>query len=352
MSKTMAIRIHALGGPEVLRWEEVAVPDPGPGEVLVRHEAVGLNFIDTYHRSGLYPVPSLPTAIGMEAAGVVEVVGPSGGAGPVAGAGSPAGAGPVAGAGATAAEGPSFQPGDRVAYGFGLGAYCERRVMPVDQLVPIPDGVDSETAAAAMLKGMTSWYLCRRTYGLSAGETVLVHAAAGGVGTILSQWCKALGATVIGTAGSAEKGRVARAHGCDHVILYKEEDFVERVREITAGEGVPVVFDGVGKATFDGSMECLARFGMMITFGNASGAVPPLNLLRLSARGLTVARPSLKPYIDRREDLEEAAGELLGHIAAGRIRVTVGQRFALKDAAAAHRALESRATRGCTVLLP
>ena len=327
MNTTNAIRIHELGGPEVLRREEVALPEPGPGEVLVRHEAIGLNFIDTYHRSGLYPVPSLPTVIGMEGAGVVEAVGPAGAA-------------------------PSFQVGDRVAYGFGLGSYCERRVMPTGQLVPIPDGVDSETAAAAMLKGMTSWYLCRRTYPLSAGETVLVHAAAGGVGTILSQWCKALGATVIGTAGSAEKGEVAREHGCDHVILYKEEDFVERVREITGGEGVPVVFDGVGKATFDGSMECLARFGMMITFGNASGAVPPLNLLRLSAKGITVARPSLAPYIERRADLEEAAGELLGHIEAGRIRLTIGQRFPLAEAAQAHRALESRQTHGCTVLVP
>ena len=328
MNTTRAIRIHELGGPEVLRWEEVALPEPGPGEVVVRHEAVGLNFIDTYHRSGLYPVPSLPTAIGMEAAGVVEAAGPP------------------------RAYGPSFQPGDRVAYGFGLGGYCERRVMSTDQLVPVPDGVDSETAAAAMLKGMTSWYLCRRTYRLSAGETVLVHAAAGGVGTILSQWCKALGATVIGTVGSTEKDRVAREHGCDHVIFYKDEDFVKCVRDITGGEGVPVVFDGVGKATFDGSLECLARFGTMITFGNASGAVPPFNLLRLSAKGLTVARPSLKPYIDRREDLEEAAGELFGHIEAGRIRLTIGQRFPLADAADAHRALESRATQGCTVLVP
>ncbi len=335
MNTTNAIRIHELGGPEVLRWEEVALPDPGPGEVLVRQEAVGLNFIDTYHRSGLYPVPSLPTAIGMEGAGVVEAVGPVGN-----------------GSGDGASEAPSFQPGDRVAYGFGLGGYCERRVMRTDQLVAIPDGVDSETAAAAMLKGMTSWYLCRRTYRLSAGETVLVHAAAGGVGTILSQWCKALGATVIGTVGSAGKGEVAREHGCDHVILYKKENFVDGVREITGGEGVPVVFDGVGKATFDGSMECLARFGMMITFGNASGAVPPLNLLRLSAKGITVARPSLAPYIERRADLEEAAGELLGHIEAGRIRLTIGQRFPLAEAAAAHRALESRQTHGCTVLVP
>ena len=328
MNTTNAIRIHELGGPEALRREEVKVPDPGPGEVLVRHEAVGLNFIDTYHRSGLYPVPSLPAVIGMEAAGVVEA------------------------AGAPAEGEPAFQPGDRVAYGSMLGGYCERRVMPAGRLVRIPDGVDAEAAAAAMLKGMTSWYLCRRTYRVSAGETVLVHAAAGGVGTILSQWCKILGANVIGTAGSAEKGRVAREHGCDHVILYKEEDFVERVREITGGEGVPVVFDGVGAATFEGSLKCLARFGMMITFGNASGAVPPFNLLRLSAKCLTVARPSLMPYVERREDLEEAAGELLGHIQAGDIRITIGQRFALNEAAEAHRALESRQTQGCTVLVP
>ena len=330
MTTTMAIRIHGLGGPEMLRWEQVPLPEPGPGGVLVRHEAVGLNFIDTYHRSGLYPVPSLPTVIGMEAAGVVEAAGP------------PAGNG----------GGPTFQPGDRVAYGSVLGGYCERRVIPADQLVRIPGGVEYEAAAAAMLKGMTSWYLCRRTYRVTAGETVLIHAAAGGVGTILSQWCKALGATVIGTAGTADKGRLAREHGTDHVILYKQEDFVERVREITGGHGVPVVFDGVGKATFDGSMECLSRFGKMITFGNASGPVPPLNLLRLSAKGLSVARPSLKPYIERREDLEEASGELLGHIEAGRIRLTVGQRFPLSEAAEAHRALESRQTQGCTVLLP
>ena len=328
MTTTMAIRIHGLGGPEMMRWEPMPLPEPGPGEVLVRHEAVGLNFIDTYHRGGLYPVPSLPAVLGMEAAGVVEAAGPA------------------------AAAGPTFRPGDRVAYGSVLGGYCERRVMPADRLVRIPDGVASEAAAAAMLKGMTSWYLCRRTHRVRADETVLIHAVAGGVGTILCQWCKALGATVIGTAGSAEKGRLAREHGCDHVILYKNDDFVAGVREITGGEGVPVVFDGVGKATFDGSMECLARFGMMITFGNASGPVPPLNLLRLSAGGITVARPSLGPYVERREDLEEASGELFGHLLAGRIRLTIGQRFPLSDAAGAHRALESRNTRGCTILLP
>ena len=328
MTTTMANRIHGLGGPEMLRWEEVPLGEPGAGEVLVRHEAVGLNFIDTYHRSGLYPVPSLPAVLGMEAAGVVEAVGPP------------------------AANAPAFQPGDRVAYGSVLGGYAERRVIAADQLVAMPGGVGHETAAAAMLKGMTAWYLCRRTHPVGAGETVLIHAVAGGVGTILCQWCKALGATVIGTAGSAEKAGLAREHGCDHVILYKEEDFVARVRGITGGEGVPVVFDGVGKATFDGSMECLARFGRMITFGNASGPVPPLDLLRLSAKGISVARPSLKPYIERRADLEEAAGELLGHIQAERIRLTIGQRFPLSDAAEAHRALESRKTHGCTVLLP
>ena len=333
MKTTRAIRIHEVGGPEALRWEEVPLPEPGPGEVLVRHEAVGLNFIDTYHRSGLYPVPSLPAVIGMEAAGVVEAVG--------------------AAAGDTPADaGAALRPGDRVAYGSVLGGYSERRVIAADRLVRIPEGVAAEAAAAAMLKGMTSWYLCRRTYRVAAGETVLVHAAAGGVGTILSQWCKVVGANVIGTVGSAAKGEVAREHGCDHVIFYKEEDFVERVREITDGEGVPVVFDGVGAATFEGSLKCLAKFGMMITFGNASGAVPPFNLLRLSAKCLTVARPSLMPYVERRQDLEEAARELLGHIQAGDVRITIGQRFALEEAAEAHCALESRNTRGCTVLTP
>ena len=235
----MAIRAHRLGGPEVLRREEIEVPDPGPGEVLVRQKAVGLNYADTYHRRGLYPLPSIPAVrrpavVGVEAAGVVEAVGPR------------------ARDAKSADRSRVFRPGDRVAYCDVRGAYCVRRVVPANRLVRIPDGVDFEHAAAVMLKGVTAWYLCRRTYRLRADETVLVHAAAGGVGTILTQWCKALGATVIGTAGSVEKGRVAREHGCDHIVLYEEEDFVARVREITGGEGVPVVFDGVGAATFDG----------------------------------------------------------------------------------------------------
>ncbi len=327
---TMAIRIHELGGPEVLRWESVEVPEPGPGEVLVRHHAVGLNFIDTYHRSGLYPVEPLPAVLGMEASGVVQALGP-----PAPGEGTPA-----------------FEVGDRVAYGSVRGGYCEQRVLPANRLVKVPDAVDHETAASTMLKGLTSWYLARRLYDVRDGDTVLVHAAAGGVGTILCQWCKALGATVIGTVGTAEKARLARESGCDHTINYTEEDFVERVREITDGHGVPVVYDGVGQATFDGSMECLARFGMMATFGNASGPVPPLDILRLTAEALTLARPTLGPFIDRREDLEEGAGELLGLIESGQMKITIGQRFPLAEAATAHRALEARQTKGCTVLLP
>lgn len=330
----MAIRIHGLGGPEVLRWEETALADPEPGEVLLRQEAVGLNYADTYRRRGLYPLPSLPAVIGVEAAGVVESVGPRGGDE------------------TPADDGPVLQPGDRVAYGGVQGAYCVRRVIPAHRLVRIPDGIDFEQAAAGLLKGMTSWNLCRRTYRVRAGEHVLVHAAAGGVGTILSQWCKALGAIVIGTAGSPEKGRMARDLGCDHIILYEEEDFVQGVREITGGKGVPVVFDGVGATTFDGSLKCLSRFGMMISFGNASGVVPPFSLLRLMDECVTVARPSVIARVEHRADLEEAAGEFFGHLESGRIRLAIGQRLPLAETATAHRALESRQTRGCTVLLP
>ena len=252
MNTTTAIRIHDLGGPEALRWEEIPVPDPGPGEVLVRQEAIGLNYGDIYRRSGIRATASLPAVIGVEAAGVVEAVGPR-----------DEDAAPDQ-------QGPTLQIGDRVGYSTVLGAYCKRRVIPARRLIQVPNGLDFEYAAAAMLKGMTAWYLCRRTYRVQEGEPVLVHAAAGGVGTILSQWCKALNATVIGTVGSEEKARLARENGCDHVILYREEDFAERVAEITGGEGVPVVFDGVGAATFDDSLKCLRTFGVMVAFGNAS----------------------------------------------------------------------------------
>ena len=334
MNTIRAIRIHDLGGPEVLRWEEIPVPDPGPGEVLVRQEAIGVNYGDIYRRSGIRATPSLPAVIGVEAAGVVEAVGPRDEDA------------------APADQGRVFQIGDRVGYCSVLGAYCKRRVVPAHRLIQVPNGLDFEYAAAAMLRGMTAWYLCRRTYRVKAGEPVLVHAAAGGVGTILSQWCKALNATVIGTVGSEEKARLARENGCDHVILYDEEDFVERVNEITGGEGVPVVFDGVGATTFDDSLRCLRSFGMMIAFGNTSGAVTPLNLQRLMDRSLTVTYPSAMTHLEHRTDLVEAAAALFGYVVTGRIRIAIGQRFPLAEAAEAHRALESRQTQGSTVLLP
>ena len=333
MNTPRAIRIHAPGGPEVLRWEEIPVPDPGPGEVLVRHEAIGLNYGDIYRRSGIRATATLPAVIGVEAAGVVEAVGPRD-------------------EDAASADQVAFQIGDRVGYCTVLGAYCRRRVIPAHHLIQIPDGFDFAYAAAAMLRGMTAWYLCRRTYRVKAGDPVLVHAAAGGVGTILSQWCKALNATVIGTVGSEEKARLARENGCDHVILYDEEDFVERVDEITGGEGVPVVFDGVGAATFDDSLRCLRSFGTMIAFGNTSGAVMPLNLQRLMNESLTVTYPSAMTHLTHRTDLLEAAAALFGYVLTGRIRIVVGQRFPLAEAAEAHRALASRRTRGSTVLLP
>ena len=302
--------------------------------MVVRQKVVGVNYADIYRRRGIYPLPSLPAVIGVEAAGVVETVGPG------------------AGKAGFADDGPVLQPGDRVAYGCVQGAYCTRRVIPAHRLVRLPDGIDFETAAGAMLKGMTSWYLLRRTYPPSAGEHVLVHAAAGGVGTILTQWAKVLGATVIGTAGSMEKACLAREHGCDHVIRYEEEDFVERVHEITGGEGLSVIYDGVGAATFEGSLKCLSRFGTLVSFGNASGVVPPFSLLRLMDKCLTVTRTSVLVHVEHRADLEEAAGAVFGHLKTGRIRINIGQRFPLSDAAEAHRALESRQTLGCTVLLP
>ncbi|MEC7523284.1 MAG: quinone oxidoreductase [Myxococcota bacterium] len=322
---TRAIRIHEHGGPEVMRLEDVDVGEPGPGEARVRHAAVGLNFIDTYHRTGLYPV-SLPSGLGMEAAGVIEAVG----------------------------EGVTeLSPGQRVAYAAGPpGAYAEARVVAADRLVPLPNAVDDEAAAAAMLKGMTVEYLIRRTHRVSAGETVLLHAAAGGVGLVACQWLKHLGATVIGTVGSDEKAELARAHGCDHPIVYTREDFAARVRELVPG-GVPVVYDSVGAATFEASLDCLAPRGLMVSFGNASGKPPALEVGALAQKGsLFLTRPTLMTYVAARADLLESAAAVFDVIARGAVTIAIGQRFPLADAAEAHRALEDRATTGSTVLIP
>ncbi|AEV25629.1 MULTISPECIES: quinone oxidoreductase family protein [Azospira] len=323
---THAIRFHRTGGPEVLQWEEVGVGEPGPGEVRVRHAAVGLNFIDTYHRSGLYPVP-LPSGIGLEGAGTVEALGP----------------------GVT-----HLQVGDRVAYAGGpLGAYSEARLIPADRLIRLPDSLSFETGAAMMLQGLTAAYLLRRTYRVQKGDTVLIHAAAGGVGLIACQWAKALGATVIGTVSTEAKAELARAHGCDHPILYTREDFARRVRDITGGEGVPVVYDGIGKDTFTGSLDSLRPLGTMVSFGNASGPVGLIDPLLLSQKGsLFFTRPTLMHYTARRADLEALATELLGVVTSGQVKIEVHQRFPLQQAAAAHIALEGRQTTGSTVLLP
>jgi len=326
MSAVHAIRFHETGGPDVLKWDAVEVGDPGPGQVRVRHTAVGLNYIDTYHRTGLYPV-SLPSGIGLEAAGVVEAVGE----------------------GVTA-----LAVGDRVAYGTGpLGAYSEARVMAPDSLVKLPAGISDQTAAAMMLQGLTVQYLIRRLFPVEPGMTVLFHAAAGGVGLIACQWLKHLGATVIGTVGSPEKAALAKAHGCDHTILYREEDFVARVKEITGGAGVPVVYDGVGKDVFDGSLDCLARRGMMVTYGNASGPVPDISPLTLNAKGsLFLTRPKLMDYTATRAELVVAAEDLFAVVASGAVKIAVNQTYALKDAAQAHKDLEARKTTGSTILLP
>ncbi len=321
-----AIRIHQTGGPEVLLWEEVDVPAPAAGEATVRHHAVGLNFIDTYHRTGLYPLP-LPAGIGLEGAGVVEAVG----------------------AGVT-----EVKVGDRVAYAGGpVGAYAEVRNIPAHRLLRQPDSITFNTAAAMMLQGLTAAYLLRRTYRVQPGDAVLIHAAAGGVGLIACQWAKALGATVIGTVGSPAKAALARAHGCDHVINYSTENFTQRVREITGGEGVPVVYDGVGKDTFMGSLDSLRPLGMLVTYGNASGPVPPLDLLLLSQKGsLFVTRPTIVHYTARRADLEALGAELFEIVASGKVRIEVNQTYPLKDAAQAHRDLEARKTTGSTILVP
>jgi NADPH2:quinone reductase len=320
-----AIRIHQPGGPEVLRLEDVAVTAPAAGEVRVRQTAVGVNYVDVYHRSGIYPLP-LPTGLGVEAAGTVEEVG--------------AGVGHV-------------KPGDRVAYFSGPGSYAEVRNVAGDRIVKLPEGISERTAAGAILKGLTVQALVRRTYPVKAGETVLVHAAAGGVGTIMVQWLKALGATIIATVGTEEKAKAARANGADHVIVYTREKFPERVRELTGGAGVPVVYDSVGKATWEGSLDCLRPFGLMVTFGNASGTVPPFDVATLGKKGsLYVTRPTAFGYFARREDLERGTAELFDAILAGKVRIDVTRTFPLAEAAEAHRALESRATTGSLVLLP
>jgi len=320
-----AIRMHETGGPEVMRWEEVEVGPPGPGEVRVRNTALGLNFIDTYHRTGLYPMP-LPTTLGMEGAGVVEAVGPK-----------------VKG----------FKAGDRVAYANPIGSYAEVCLRPVARLVKIPTGVDDKIAAAIMLKGMTAWYLCKRTFKVGKGQTILVHAAAGGVGQILSQWAKYLGATVIGTVGSEEKGALAKKAGCKHVIVTSKEDFVARVKEITKGQGVPVVYDGVGKDTFMGSLDCLAPRGYMVSFGNASGAVTQFNPGLLAAKGsLFLTRPTLFNYTATPEDLAAAARDLFAVVKKKVVKISINQTYPLREAAQAHRDLEARKTTGSTILLP
>ncbi len=320
-----AIQIHQTGGPDRMQWEEVDVGRPGPGQVLVRNTAVGLNFIDVYHRTGLYPNP-LPFTPGMEGAGVVEAIGP---------------------------RVKAFKTGDRVAYASPIGSYAESCLRPVDRLVKIPAGIDDKVAAAIMLKGMTSWYLIRRTYKVRKGDTILVHAAAGGVGQILCQWAKHLGATVIGTVGSQDKATLAKKCGCRHVIVTPGENLVERVRAITKGKGVPVVYDGIGKDTFMDSLDCLAPLGLMVSFGNASGPVTQFNPGVLAQKGsLFLTRPTLFNYTAKREDLLKAAKELFAVVKKGAVKISINQTYPLHDAARAHSDLEGRRTTGSTVLLP
>ncbi len=322
-----AIRIHAPGGPEALSWDDVEIGEPGEGHVRLRQTAVGLNYIDTYHRSGAYPLPEMPHAIGMEGAGVVEAVGP----------------------GAT-----EFREGDRVAYAtMPVGAYAEARLIPADRIIKLPGDIDDKIAAAMMLQGMTVEYLIRRTYKVQSGDTVLWQAAAGGVGLIACQWLKHIGATIIGTVGSEEKGELAKAHGCTHVINYREENFVDRVRELTDGVGVPVVYDGVGKDTFDGSLDCLRPRGLMVLFGAASGPVEAFNTGLLAAKGsLYLTRPTLMTYTASHEDLVESAAALFEVVQSGAVTIKVNQTYPLAEAEQAHRDLEGRKTTGCTVLVP
>lgn len=323
MSKV--VRFHKTGGPDVLQLEEVTVGEPGQGQVRVRHTAIGVNFIDTYQRSGLYQM-ALPAAAGNEGAGVVEAVGP----------------------GVT-----QLKVGDRVAYTGQVGAYCEQKLLPADRMVKIPQGISDEQAASMMLKGMTVEYLIHRTYKVSPGDTVLWHAAAGGVGLIACQWLKAIGATVIGTVGSEEKAKLARAHGADHVINYSTENFVARVKELTGGKGVPVVYDSVGKTTWEGSLDCLRPRGMMVSFGNASGAVAPFNPIILSGKGsLYLTRPTLATYTASRQDLEATAKALFDIVLSGKVKIEISARYPLARAEQAHRDLEGRKTTGSIILVP
>ena len=324
---TKAIRIYETGGPEVMRWEDVDPGKPESGEALVRHEAVGMNFIDVYHRTGLYPLPSLPATLGMEGSGIVEEIG----------------------------EGVTeVAVGDRVAYaGIPPGAYVQVRRIPAHRLVKLPDGISFEQGAAMMLQGMTARSLLRGCYDVKKGDTILIHAAAGGVGLIVCQWAKHLGATVIGTVGSSEKADLARAHGCDHPVLYKDEDFSKSARDITDGKGVDVVYDSVGQATFTQSLDCLRPMGMMVSFGQSSGSVPPFDLSELASRGsLFITRPSVIAYTADRTDMLNHADDLFEVVANGAVRIEVNQTYPLAEAARAHQDLEARKTTGSTILIP
>ena len=321
-----AIRIHAYGGPDAMQWDDVPTPEPGPAEVLVHHTAIGLNYIDVYFRNGLYKAPSLPATLGMEAAGVVQAVG---------------------------SDVTSLSVGDRVAYATGpIGAYSTDRVISADRVVRVPEGISDQTAAAMMLQGMTAQYLLRRTYAVKRGDTVLIHAAAGGVGLIMCQWAKHLGATVIGVVSTDEKARIAKEHGATHVIVGYEK-LASDVKSLTGGAMVPVVYDSVGRDTFTASLDCLAPLGLMVSFGNSSGPVPPFELAVLAAKGsLFLTRPTLATYTASKADLDRSAQDLMEVVMAGAVQIKVNQTFALKDAAEAHRALEARKTTGSTVLIP
>jgi len=323
---TNAIRVNKQGGPEEMRWEELALPEMQKDDVLIKHTAIGLNYIDTYHRSGLYPMP-VPLTLGIEGAGIIIEAGENV---------------------------KDLTVGDRVAYASPpTGSYAEAKVMPADRLVKIPDNISDEIAAAIMLKGMTVEYLVRRTYNVKAGQTVLFHAAAGGVGLIACQWLKAIGAKVIGTVGSEEKAALAKANGCEHTILYREENFVDKVKEITNGEGVPVVYDGIGKDTALKSLDCLSPLGMLVVFGNSSGNAPPIETGLLAAKGsLFLTRPTLMTYNAKREDLVESAQQLFNMVGSGKVNISINARYDLKDAAQAHKDLESRKTTGSTLLMP